>query len=76
MSNRIKEYLPKLIHHNQSGYVKNGNITDTIRTIQDIIEFTEIHKLHGIDFEKAFDTLEWKFILKWLKFYNFGNNFF
>ena len=28
-----------------------------------------------IDFEKAFDTLEWNFILDTLKFFNFGLNF-
>ena len=27
-----------------------------------------------IDFEKAFDTLEWKFLQKTLRFYNFGDS--
>ena len=27
-----------------------------------------------IDFEKAFDTLEWSFIEKTLKYYNFGDS--
>ena len=27
------------------------------------------------DFEKAFDTLEWNFILKTLETFNFGDNF-
>ena len=42
------------------------------------MEFTESNKLPGIflfiDFEKAFDTLEWPFIQLVLKFFNFGPN--
>lgn len=28
-----------------------------------------------INFEKAFDTLEWEFLAKTLRFYNFGDSF-
>ena len=42
------------------------------------MEFTESNKLPGIllfiDFEKAFDTLEWPFIHHALKVFNFGPN--
>jgi len=42
------------------------------------MEFTESSKLPGmllfIDFEKAFDMLEWSFIPHVLKFFNFGPN--
>ena len=42
------------------------------------MEFTELNKLPGIflfiDFEKAFDTLEWPFVQHALKFFNFGPN--
>ena len=42
------------------------------------MEYTEINKIPGItvliDFEKAYDTLEWQFIHNTLKFSNFGPN--
>ena len=40
--------------------------------------YTDIEKIQGlllfIDFEKAFDTLEWSFIKKTLKYYNFADS--
>ena len=46
--------------------------------LNDLMEFTESNKVPGIllfiDFEKAFDTLEWPFIQHALKFFNFGPN--
>ena len=42
------------------------------------MSYTDIEKIPGfllfIDFEKAFDTLEWSFIEKTLKYYNFGDS--
>ena len=61
IANRIKKVLPNIIHHNQTGYVKDRFIGETIRSIQDVMEFTEKEKLPGLliflDFQKAFDTL-------------------
>ena len=41
-----------------------------------IAEYTELNKIPGImvliDFEKAFDTLEWQFLHNTLKYLNFG----
>ena len=77
ISFRVTEYLPKLIHHNQSGFVKGRFIGDSIRVLQDIMLYSLEKRLPGlilfIDFEKAFDTIEWKFIWKALEKYNFGN---
>ena len=75
----MQKYLPKLIHHNQSGFVKGRFIGDAIRSIQDIMSYTNQKKLNGIllfiDFEKAFDTIELPFLRKVLKKFNFGENF-
>ena len=42
------------------------------------MEYTELNKIPGImvliDFEKAFDTLEWHFLQNTLKYFNFGPN--
>ena len=43
------------------------------------MEYTDIKKMPGIllfvDFEKAFDTIEWSFISKTLEVFKFGCNF-
>ena len=75
----MKHLLPGLIHHNQSGYIPGRNISENIRSILDIMEFTKVKKLPGLllflDFEKAFGSLEWDFLEKCLEKFNFGPDF-
>ncbi|KAL9978028.1 hypothetical protein ACROYT_G015505 [Oculina patagonica] len=76
---RLEKYLPKLIHGDQTGFVKGRYIGQNIRLMSDLMEDLDQKNLSGIflfiDFEKAFDTLEWSFILDTLKVFNFGSNF-
>ena len=62
IAKRMKSLLPKLIHYNQSGYIPGRNISENIRSVLDIMDYTKIKNLPGIllfiDFEKAFDSLE------------------
>lgn len=50
-----------------------------IRTIDDILDFTKSNDYLGLltttDFEKAFDSLRWDFLIKSLKAFNFGPSF-
>ena len=79
LANRFIKFLPKLIHANQVGYVRNRNIMDNLRTISDILHFTKEEEVPGIlmciDFQKAFDSLEWVFLREVLGKFNFGNSF-
>ena len=76
---RLQSVLPSLIHSDQVGYLKERFIGENIRTIDDIMSYTNLKQLSGyillIDFEKAFDSIEWSFLQKSLKFFNFGQNF-
>ena len=76
---RLQNVLPDIINLDQSGYLKNRYIGENIRLLQDVSLFTEENNLPGIifciDFEKAFDTLNWKFLFKSLQTFNFGNRF-
>ena len=36
---RLQSVLPKVIHHNQYAYVKGRTINDTIRAIDDVLEY-------------------------------------
>ena len=60
--------LPEIIHSNQNAFVKGRSIFDAIRTIDDVMEYTREKKLAGIlvaiDFEKAFDTLNFNFLIR------------
>ena len=59
---RVKKVLPRIIHYNQTGYVKDRFIGEEIRSIFDIIDFTAKENIPGfllfIDFQKAFDSVE------------------
>jgi hypothetical protein len=54
-------------------------IGQNIRLVQDVLEHARTTKKGGIllflDFEKAFDSLEWTFMIKSLRKFNFGNDF-
>jgi len=56
-----KFYQRSIIQADQYAYIKGRTIFDTIRTIDDIMEYTKIQQLSGLmvafDFEKAFDSL-------------------
>ena len=55
------------------------SIFDAIRTIDDIVDYTKRNSWSGfviaIDFEKAFDTLDFQFLIRTLHKFNFGPSF-
>ena len=79
LANRLQKLLPKLINQDQVGYIKGRYIGQNIGIISDIQYWATKSKLPGyivlVDFEKAFDSIEWTFLFKCLKTYNFGSNF-
>ena len=78
LSYRLQKVLPSLIHKNQTAYIKKRFIGDNVRTIDDIIAYSEKYNNDGVilslDFQKAFDTIEWNFMHKVLEKLNFGND--
>ena len=66
LAKRLEKVLPNLIHPNQNAFVKGRSIFDAIRTIDDIVDYTKRNSWSGfliaIDFEKAFDTLDFQLI--------------
>ena len=75
---RLKKVLPSIINDAQTGYMEGRFIGENIRLISDILHFTAQQNLEGIalfiDFEMAFDSLEWDFLLKTLDTFQFGHN--
>ena len=76
---RLQNILDGIINKNQSAYVKGRFIGMNARLILDIFDYCEETNEDGVllflDFEKAFDSVEWNFLIKTLHKFNFGNNF-
>ena len=66
IAKRLKDVLDTIISKCQNGFVPGRHISDSTRLIYDIMYKTEVNKqsalLMLIDFEKAFDSLSWKFL--------------
>ena len=79
LANRLKQILAKLIHENQKGFLSGRYIGENTRLVYDILNYTEQYNKPGIlllvDFEKAFDSVSWKFLMNVLKFFKFGPEF-
>lgn len=79
IASRLKKVLHLLIGDTQSGFLRNRFIGENIRFVLDLIEYTSTHNIPGflffIDFEKAFDTLDWNFIHRTLHYFQFGDQF-
>ena len=77
LAERIKTTLTEIVHNDQKGFVQNRFIGENIRLIHDIMTECETENIQGIlilvDFEKAFDTLDWNFIQKMFELSNFGD---
>ena len=79
IAHRLKSVLVNFIHENQKGFLPGRFIGENSRLLYDIMHVTEEENIPGLllllDFEKAFDSISWKFIYKVLNFFNFGQNF-
>ena len=76
IANRIKTVLDSLNNEDQKGFISGRFIGENVKHIYDILFETKDQNLPGlilsVDFEKAFDTVSWKFIEKVLDYFNFG----
>ena len=79
ITNRIKMVLDDLIDKTQTGFIPGRYIGHSTRLVYDIMYFAEKNQKNGlvmlIDFEKAFDSISWKFLYNVLKFMGFATEF-
>ena len=78
IANRIKTVLPKLISEDQTGFISGRYIGDNLRLIYDLIHYLDEERLPGLlitlDFEKAFDSINWSFLNKVLRAFGFKDD--
>ena len=79
IANRLQMVLPLLLHNDQKGFVKGRKISRNILELQSIIEYCNLQDIDAfimvVDFEKAFDKVEWPPFFEVLKRYGFGSQF-
>ena len=63
IANRLKKVIPKLVNSDQTGFIKRRFTGENIRLINGVINFAAAKNIPGLllflDFEKAFDSLNW-----------------
>jgi exonuclease III len=75
LANRCRKILPDIVGPDQTGFVPNRIIGTNIIKAQEMINICDDLGQEGlmvcIDFEKAFDRIEWRFIQESLEYFNF-----
>jgi hypothetical protein len=71
LANRLRKELNEIIRPNQTGFVEGRNILDNVFMAQEGLNWAEESNqdlvLLLLDFEKAFDRIEWGFLFKALE---------
>ncbi|XP_057426328.1 uncharacterized protein LOC130719736 [Lotus japonicus] len=77
LSARLQVVLPSLISENQFAFTKGRQISDCILIANEVVDL--LNKKQGggfllkLDFAKAYDNIDWDFLLDLLKEMNFGD---
>ena len=81
LAERIKLHLPNYIHSSQSAFIPGRHITSNIIVAQEIVHSFSLATWNKktfmlkIDLAKAFDRIEWNFIINALKQRGFNDHF-
>ena len=76
---RLRKVIHKVIHYDQTAYVKGRCIGESVRLTDDLLAYAESEYLDKIlsaaNIEEAFDSVEHNFIFASLKKFGFGEDF-
>lgn len=79
LSMRLQKIVTKYIKQDQMGFIPGRLMADNIRQALNIIQYGKTtrtsYAILLLDFEKAFDSIEFTYILALLKHMNFGEGF-
>lgn len=79
LSNRLEKVMTSLVHEDQVGFIQRRSCADNIRRFINIMwavsNSNSTIAAVSLDTEKAFDRVEWGFLLKTLEIFGFGDIF-
>ena len=79
LARRLKNVLEQIINEDQKGFLRNRCMSENCRFLYDTMFELEKRNKPGllliIDFEKAFDSINWTYLENVLEKYNFGIDF-
>ena len=79
LASRLKKVLPHIINEDQSGFISGRYIGENTRLFIDVLNYCRINETPGIalsiDFEKAFDKVEWDFLYFVMQKFGFNEDF-
>ncbi|RVW53855.1 LINE-1 reverse transcriptase-like [Vitis vinifera] len=77
LANRLKKVLNKVVSGDQNAFVRGKQILDASLMANEVIDFWHKRKEKGLicklDIEKAYDSINWKFLMKVLVKMGFGS---
>ena len=73
---RLRKVLDKIVPQEQTGFIPGRSISENLILLQDSIHYSKRHNpssiILSLDFEKAFDRIQWRVMMAILKHMNFG----
>ena len=79
LASRLQRVIGDIVGPDQTAYITGRFIGSNVRLIQDVFDLYNKKNISGlfmfIDFEKAFDSVEWNFMFSTLSKFNLGCDF-
>ena len=76
ISNHLQLVIDKLIHYDQSGFLRNRFIAQNLVDLTTVVQVAQKNQedivIAAVDFRKAYDSVEWPAMLEILKCFGFG----